>query len=192
MEISFEDDSAGARPTGRDLQQQQEWWTQTHLPDDQTQEQDWWNQTHVSSRQVGEEERSEQGPAPVDTPEIRGQTVQPSPPTPMQLMNTPCYSGAQSTTTLTTTTLLTTMGPTMSTTNPRTMMVSGSTCLASLRTPRSKTVRWRISRMAERGRARFSGEARRAGAQVSPVMICNFQPKRLARAVVLKTTSRFH
>ena len=34
MEISGEDDqtnSAGARPTGRDLQQQQEWWTRKHL-----------------------------------------------------------------------------------------------------------------------------------------------------------------
>ena len=43
MEITGEDDqtnNAGARPTGRDPQQQQEWWTQTPLPDDQTQEQD--------------------------------------------------------------------------------------------------------------------------------------------------------
>ena len=62
MEISGQDDqtnSAGARPTGRDLQQQQELWTQTHLLDDQTQEQGWWNQTHVPSRQVGEQERCE-------------------------------------------------------------------------------------------------------------------------------------
>ena len=78
MEISGEDDltnSAGPRPTGRD---QQEWWTQTHFPDDQTQEQDWWNQTHVPSRQVGE------------------QSVQPSPPMPMQLINAPCHSGEHS------------------------------------------------------------------------------------------------
>ena len=56
LEISGEDDQtnkAGARPTGRDLQQQQEWWTQRHLPDDETKEQDWWNQTYVPSRQVG-------------------------------------------------------------------------------------------------------------------------------------------
>ena len=50
MEFSGEDDqanSAGAPPTGIDLQQQQEWWNQTLLPDDQMQEPDWWNQTHV-------------------------------------------------------------------------------------------------------------------------------------------------
>ena len=73
MEISGEDDqtnSAGARPAGRDLQQQQEWWTQTHLPDDQTQEQDWWSQTHVPSRQVGEQERCEHQPAPADSSEV--------------------------------------------------------------------------------------------------------------------------
>ena len=99
MEISGEDDqtnSAGARPAGRDLQQQQEWWTQTHLPDDQTQEQDWWNQTHVPSRQVGEHERSEHRPAPADSSEAPEQSVQPSPsmPMPMQLMNTPCIRKA--------------------------------------------------------------------------------------------------
>ena len=52
------------------------------------------------------------------------------------------------------------MRTTMSTTNPRTTMVRGSTCLASLGTPRSKSqswpVCWRISRRAERGRAKFS------------------------------------
>ena len=97
MEISREDDqtnSAGARPTGRDLQQQQEWWTQTHLPDDQTQEQDWWNQTHVPSRHVGEQERSEQRPSPADSSEAPEQSVQLS--SPMQLMNTPCHSGEHS------------------------------------------------------------------------------------------------
>ena len=46
----------------------------------------------------------------------------------------------------------TTMGTTMSTTNPRTMMVSGSTILASLRT---------LRRRAKRGRARVSREARK-------------------------------
>ena len=79
-----------------------------------------------------------------------------------------------STATLTTTTLSTTMGTTMSTTNPRTKMVSGSTFRASLTTPRSKSrswpVCWRSSRRAERGRARVSGQARWAGAKVSPVM----------------------
>ena len=38
MEFSGEDDqtnSAGAPPTGRDLQQQQEWWNLMPLPDDQ-------------------------------------------------------------------------------------------------------------------------------------------------------------
>ena len=81
MEISGEDDQeCGARPTGRDLQQ----------------EQDWWNQTHVPSRQVGEQERSVQGPAPADSSEPPGQSVQPSPPMPMQLMNTPCHSGEHS------------------------------------------------------------------------------------------------
>ena len=99
MEISGEDDqtnSAGARSTGRDLQQQQEWWTQTHLPDDQTQEQDWWNQTHVPSRQVGEQQRSEQWPALADSSETPGQSVQLSPPMPLQLMNTPSHSGEHS------------------------------------------------------------------------------------------------
>ena len=73
------------------------------------------------------------------------------------------------------TTLSTTMSTAMSTPNPRTMMVSGSTCLASLRTPGSKSrswpVCWRISRRAEWGRARVSGEARKAGARVSPVVV---------------------
>ena len=99
MEISGEDDqtnSAGARPTGRDLQQQQEWWTQTHLPDEQTQEQDWRNQTHVPSRQVGEQERSDQQPVPADSSEAPSRSVQPSPPMPMQLMNDPCRSGVHS------------------------------------------------------------------------------------------------
>ena len=68
------------RRTGRDLQQ----------------EQDWWNQTHVPSHQVGEQERSEQGPAPADSSETPEQSVQPSPPMPMQLMNTPCHSGVHS------------------------------------------------------------------------------------------------
>ena len=65
MEFSGEDDqsnSAGARATGRNLQQQQEWWTQTHFPDDQTQEQDWWNQTHVPSRRVGSRSGVSYGP----------------------------------------------------------------------------------------------------------------------------------
>ena len=41
VEISGEDGQtniAGAHPTGSDLQQQQEWWNQMPLPDDQTQE----------------------------------------------------------------------------------------------------------------------------------------------------------
>ena len=99
MEFSGEYDqtnSAGARPTGRDLRQQQEWWSQMPLPDDQMQEPDWWNQTHVPSRQVGEQERSEQRPAPADSSEASGQSVQPSLPMPMQLMNTPCHSGVHS------------------------------------------------------------------------------------------------
>ena len=97
METSGDDDqtnSAGARPTGRDLQQQQEWWTQT--PDDQTQEQDWWDQTHVPSREVGEQERSEHRPAPTDSSEAPEQSVQPPPPVPMQLTNTPCHCGEHS------------------------------------------------------------------------------------------------
>ena len=73
------------------------------------------------------------------------------------------------------TTLSTTMSTAMSAPNPRTMMVSGSTCLASLRTPGSKSrfwpVCWRISRRAEWGRARVSEEARKAGARVSPVVV---------------------
>ena len=59
------------------------------------------------------------------------------------------------------TTLSTMMGATMSTTNST--------------TPRSKSrswpVCWRISRRAEWGRARVSGEARKAGARVSPVVV---------------------
>ena len=43
----------------------------------------------------------------------------------------------------------------------------------------------------KRDRARVSGEARKAGARVSPVIFCNSQPRKLARAVVLKTTNRF-
>ena len=92
MEIGGEDDQsngAGARPTERDLQQQQEWWTQMPLPDDQTREPDRWNRTHVSSRCFREQERSERRPAPADSSEASGQSVQPSPPMPMQLMNTP-------------------------------------------------------------------------------------------------------
>ena len=76
MENTGEDDqtnSAGARPTAENLQQEQEWW----------------NQRHVPSHQVGEQERSEQGPASADSSETPGQSVQPSPPMPMQLMNTP-------------------------------------------------------------------------------------------------------
>ena len=89
MEISGEDDqtnSAGARSAGRDLQKQQEWWTQTPLPDDQTPEQDWWTQTPVPSRQAVEKEWSAQAPTPADLSEAQEWSVQPSPP--MQLMNT--------------------------------------------------------------------------------------------------------
>ena len=95
MEFSGEDDqsnSAGAHPTGSDLQQQQEWWNQTPLPDDQMPEPDWWNQTHVSSHHFGEQERSGRRPAPADSTQASGQTVQPSPPMPMQLMNVPCHA----------------------------------------------------------------------------------------------------
>ena len=60
------------------------------------QEQDWWNQTHVPSHQVGEQERSEQRSAPVDSSEVPEQFVQSSPPMPLQLMNTPCHSGEHS------------------------------------------------------------------------------------------------
>ena len=65
-------------PTGRDLQQQ-EWWNQMPLPDDQTQEQDWWDQTRVPSHRFGEQEQSERRPAPADSIENSGQSVQPSP-----------------------------------------------------------------------------------------------------------------
>ena len=61
MEFSGEDDqsnSAGTYPTGSGLQQQQEWWNQTPLPDDQMQEPDWWNQTRVPSHHFEEQERS--------------------------------------------------------------------------------------------------------------------------------------
>ena len=57
MEFSGEDDqsnSTGAHPTGRDLQQQQEWWNQMSLHGEQMQEPDWWNQTHVPSYHIGE------------------------------------------------------------------------------------------------------------------------------------------
>ena len=71
-------------------------------------------------------------------------------------------------------TMSTTMGITMNTTNPKTMTMSGSTCLASLRTQRSRnqswSACWKVSRRAKRDRARVSGEARKAGARVSPVM----------------------
>ena len=50
----------------------------------------------MPSHQVGEQERSEQGPAPADSSEPPEQSVQPSPPMPMQLMNTPCHSGVHS------------------------------------------------------------------------------------------------
>ena len=74
MEFSGEDDqpnSAGARPTGRDLQQQ-EWWNQMPLPDDQMQEPDWWNQTHVPSHHSGEQERNGLRPTPADSTEVSG------------------------------------------------------------------------------------------------------------------------
>ena len=48
------------------------------------------------SHQVGEQERSEQGPAPADSSEAPNQSVQPSLLMPMQLMNTPCHSGVHS------------------------------------------------------------------------------------------------
>ena len=63
MEISGEDDqtnSAGARPTGRDLQQEQ----------------------------AGEQEWSAHAPTPGDLTDMQEWFVQPSPPMPMQLMNT--------------------------------------------------------------------------------------------------------
>ena len=68
MEITGEDDHtniAGARSTGRDLQQ----------------------------KQAGEQEWSAQAPTPADLTETQEWSVQPSPPMPMQLMNTPCHSG---------------------------------------------------------------------------------------------------
>ena len=70
--------------------------TQMPLPDDQMQESDWWNQTHVPSHRFGEQERSGRRPAPADSSEASGQSVQPSPPMPMQLMNTPCHPGVHS------------------------------------------------------------------------------------------------
>ena len=95
-----------------------------------------------------------------------------------------------STTTSTTVTMSTTMSITMNTTNPKIMTMSGSTCLTSLRTQRSKNqswpVCWRVSRRAERDRARVSGKARKAVARVSPVMF-----RKLERVVVLKTTNKF-
>ena len=63
MEISGEDDqtnSAGARPTGRELQQ----------------------------KQAGEQEWSAQAPTPSDLTDMQEWFVQPSPPMPMQLMTT--------------------------------------------------------------------------------------------------------
>ena len=98
MEFSGEDDqsdSAGAHPTGRD-QQQQEWWNQTPLPDDLMQEPDWWNLTHVPSHHFGEQERNGRRPTPVDSTEVSGQSVQPSPPMSMQLMNVPCHAEVHS------------------------------------------------------------------------------------------------
>ena len=96
MEFSGEDDqvnSAGAYSTGSGFQQQQqEWSNQTPLPVDQTREPDWWSQTHVPSHHFEEQERSGRWPAPADAMENSGQTVQPSPPMPMQLMNVPCHA----------------------------------------------------------------------------------------------------
>ena len=96
MEFSGDDDqvnTAGAYSTGSGFQQQQqEWSNQTPLPDDQTRELDWWNQTNVPSHHFEEQERSGRWPAPADTMENSGQTVQPSPPMPMQLMNVPCHA----------------------------------------------------------------------------------------------------
>ena len=86
----------------------------------------------------------------------------------------PSYDDEWDDSTNATMTKSTTMGITMNTTNPKTMTMSGSTCLASLRTQRSKNqswpVCWRVSRRAKRCRARVSGEARKAEARVSPVM----------------------
>ena len=83
MEFSGEDDqvnSAGAYSTGSGFQQQQqEWSNQTPLPVDQTRELDWWSQTHIPSHHFEEQERSGRWPAPADTMENSGQTVQPSP-----------------------------------------------------------------------------------------------------------------
>ena len=96
MEFSGENDqanSAGAYSTGSGFQQQQqEWSNQTPLPDDQTREPDWWSQTNVPSHHFEEQERSGRWPAPADAMENSGQTVQPSPPMPMQLMNIPCHA----------------------------------------------------------------------------------------------------
>ena len=50
----------------------------------------------MPSRQVGEQERSEQRPALADSSEVPEQSVQPSPPMPMQLINAPCHSGEHS------------------------------------------------------------------------------------------------
>ena len=70
------------------------------------------------------------------------------------------------------------------------MTMSGSTCLASLRTQREKNQSWlacwRVSRRAKRGQARVSAEARKAGARVSPAMF-----RELERVVVLRTTNKF-
>ena len=100
MEFSGENDqvnSAEAYSTGSGLQQQQqEWLNQTPLPNDQTREPDWWNQTHVSSHHFEEQERRVRWPAPADAMENSGQTVEPSPPMPMQLMNVPCHAEVHS------------------------------------------------------------------------------------------------
>ena len=56
-----------AYSTGSGLQQQQqEWWNQTPLPDEQVREPGWWNQTHVPSHHFEEQERSGRWPAPAD------------------------------------------------------------------------------------------------------------------------------
>ena len=55
-----------------------------------------WSQTHVPSHHFEEQERSGRWPAPADAMENSGQTVQPSPPMPMQLMNVPCHAEVHS------------------------------------------------------------------------------------------------
>ena len=53
-------------------------------------------ESNTCSPHFGEQERSGRRAAPADSTETSGQSVQPSPPMPMQLMNVPCHAEVHS------------------------------------------------------------------------------------------------